>query len=221
MGKIGSYEYPELSVSEAIRVAEVLVKDFQGKAADLDNFAKAIGHKTYNSGSFYYKLADMRKYGLMDKREVEATPLAEVVATPKDNAEKQEAINKMVSNISLFEKLKERLKTKNPALEQFRTQLIEVSQDRTKASSEAEKIRKIYIEAMSFTNQNIEQTKDEDDKKDKSEHKKTTSENMISASSGEVYIEMPKDKRYLKVVENLLSNLKLQLELEEDKPKEK
>ena len=44
---------------------------------------------------------------------------------------------------------------------------------------------------------------------------------MISASSGEVYIEMPKDKRYLKVVENLLSNLKLQLELEESTPKEK
>jgi uncharacterized tellurite resistance protein B-like protein len=221
MGKIGSYEYPELSVSEAIRVAEILVKDFQAKAGDLDNFAKAIGHKTYNSGSFYYKLADMRKYGLMDKREVEATPLAEIIANPKDTSEKQGAINKMISNISLFEKLKERLKTKNPALEQFRTQLIEVSQDRTKASKEAEKIRKIYIEAMSYTNENIEEIKNDDEKENKSKQKRTQSDNMISANSGEVYIEMPKDKRYLKVVENLLSNLKLQLELEEETPKDK
>ena len=106
MGKIGNYEYPELSVAEAIKIAEILVKDFQGKAVDLDNFAKAIGHKTYNSGSFYNKLADMRKYGLMDKKEVEATELSQIIANPKDTNERQQAINKIISNITLFERLK-------------------------------------------------------------------------------------------------------------------
>ncbi|MBS3080931.1 hypothetical protein J4221_05645 [Candidatus Pacearchaeota archaeon] len=216
MGKIGNYEYPELSISEALKIAEILVKDFQGKASDLDNFAKAIGHKTYNSGSFYNKLADMRRYGLMDKKEVEATELSKIIAHPKDNAERQQAINKAITNITLFERLKERLKTKNPALEQFRTQLIEVTQDRNKTSNDAEKIRKIYIEALSNINENIELNKEINTDRTKRENKG----NMISANIGDVLIEMPKDKRYIKIAENLLQNLKAQIELEEEVTKE-
>ena len=50
---------------------------------------------------------------------------------------------------------------------------------------------------------------------------KGAKDGMISASSGEIYVEMPKDKRYLKIAEslfkNLLDSLKLQLDLEEEK----
>lgn len=218
MGKISSYEYPEISLGEAIKIAEILVKEFHGKVGDLDNFAKAIGHKTSNSGSFYNKLADMRKYGLMDKKEVEATELSRIITIPKDNTERQNAINKAISNITLFERLKERLKTKNPTLEQFRTQLIEVTQDRTKGSNEAEKIRKIYIEAMAHTTENVEMPK----KDEKSERERgNMGDNMISTSSGKVYIEIPKDKRYIKIAENLINNLKVQIELEEGKEQPK
>lgn len=205
MGKIGNYEYPDLSVGEAIRIAEILVKDFKGKVSDLNNFAKAIGHKTHNSGSFYIKLADMRKYGLMDKREVEATNLSEIIANPKDSSERQEAINKAVSNITLFERLKERLKTKNPSLEQFKTQLIEITQDRNKASNQAEKIRKIYIEAMSHTNENITEIKNIDDKQ---KGIKKVEEHLISLNSGDLNISLPKTTANIEVLITILQNLK-------------
>jgi len=158
----------------------------------------------------------MRRYGLMDKKEVEATELSKIIAHPKDNAERQQAINKAITNITLFERLKERLKTKNPALEQFRTQLIEVTQDRNKTSNDAEKIRKIYIEALSNINENIELNKEINTDRTKRENKG----NMISANIGDVLIEMPKDKRYIKIAENLLQNLKAQIELEEEVTKE-
>jgi hypothetical protein len=212
MGKIGSFEYPDLNVSEAIRITETLVKDFQSKATDLDNFAKAIGHKTYNSGAFYNKLADMRKYGLMDKREVEATPLAEIIAHPKDNAERQEAINKMISNIALFERLKERLKTKNPALEQFKTQLIEVSQDRNKGSKEAEKIRKIYIEALSHTNENVETSKDNRGSSQRNPRQKgNLGEDMINANIEDVYIEMPRTLEAVEIAKQMINILETKI----------
>jgi hypothetical protein len=44
---------------------------------------------------------------------------------------------------------------------------------------------------------------------------------IMTVRSGNVLIEMPKDKRYLKILENLVDTLKIQLELEEEIEKEK
>lgn len=75
------------------------------------------------------------------------------------------------------------------------------------------------IPEPSITNEDVspeekkEKPSSDGQKKNKGEN---LPENMISANSGKVYIEMPKDKRYIKIVENLLENLKAQLELEND-----
>jgi len=149
MGKIGTYEYPEVSVKEAVKVAEILVNEFHKKVNDVNEFAARVGHKSASSGTFLVKMGDVRKYGIMDKREYQATKRAEILANPTTPQEKSQEIREMIIGVPLFEKLNSRLKTKSPTIEQFRTQLIEVTNDREKGSKEAEKIRKIYIDAIS------------------------------------------------------------------------
>ena len=110
------------------------------------------------------------------------------------------------SNITLFERLKERLKTKNPALEQFRIQLIEVTQDRNKGSNEAEKIRKIYIEAIANFNEGLSDNPEYRRKDDKPKQK--TDATMILLQSGDLNISLPKNTANIDVLITILQNLK-------------
>ena len=68
-----------------------------------------------------------------------------------------------------------------------------------------------YKDKNEFSNLNLQK------EENKNSTKRVIKENMITANSGDVYIEMPKDKRYIKIVESLLANLKAQIELEEYK----
>lgn len=157
MGKIGTYEYPEISVEETIKIAELLVNEFHKKVSDVNVFAERVGHKSSSSGTFLVKMGDVRKYGIMEKRDYQATKRAEILANPTTPQEKNQETKDMILGVPLFEKLNSRLKTKSPTLEQFRTQLIEVTNDREKGSKEAEKIRKIYIDAISHIREDQQQ----------------------------------------------------------------
>ena len=138
MGKIGNYNYPEVSVSNAIIVAETLVNEFHKEVKDTNEFANRLGHKSSSSGTFLLKMGDVRKFGLMDKRFYRATKIAEVLANPKTPEEKTKIIKEMVLSVPLFEKLNNKLKSKYPPIEQFRTQLMEKTGDRDKGSKERE-----------------------------------------------------------------------------------
>ncbi len=146
MGKIGNYDYPETRIEECLRIAKVLVNEFPNGVNDINAFATAIGHKSANSGGYLVKIADVRKYNLMDKRIYKATHLADIIANPKNNSEKDDALNKMVFGVSLFKLLNDRLRTKSPTVEQLKTQLIDLTSDRNTASKDSEKIEKfIYL----------------------------------------------------------------------------
>ena len=101
MGKIGTYEYPELKVEEAIKIAKILVNEFHKQVNDINEFASKLNHKSANSGTFLAKMSDVRRFGLMDKREYKATKRAEIFANPIGN-EKQQEIKEMIFEIPLF-----------------------------------------------------------------------------------------------------------------------
>lgn len=209
MGKIGSFNYPEISVGEALRVADILVNEFHKEVNDNNEFANKIGHKSSSSGTFLVKMGDIRRYGLMDKREYRATKRAEILANPKSLQEKNQAINEMILNVPLFEKLKGRLKTKSPTTEQFRTQLIEIAGDREKGSKEAEKIRKIYIDAISYVGNSEETNEDSEDKTIKREKMQG---DIILLQSKEIDISLPKSAANIDVLITILQNLKKEKE---------
>jgi hypothetical protein len=208
MGKIGSYDYPEISINEAIKVAEVLVNDFLKQVKDNNEFANRLGHKSAGSGTFLVKMGNIRKYGLMENREYKATKRAEILANPKSPEEKSQAIKDMIFSIPLFNKLNSRLKTKSPSHEQFRTQLMEVTGDREKGSKDAEKIRKIYIDAISHIKNNQGSFMNNEDTDGEPPKKRKVGTNMISLQSGEVDISLPKSASNIDVIITILQNLK-------------
>lgn len=218
---IGDYEYPDTKLNECLRIAKILVSDFQGKANDVNAFADAIGHKSANSGTFLVKIADVRRCGLMDKREYRATNQAEIIANPKNENERIEAISNLVLSLPLFEKLFRRLKTKNPTVEQFRTQLMDITGDRNKASKEAEKIRKVYIDYVSHIRDGAEISEKQNDgfgnmENDLTQQQATGGE-LILFRAGKYNLSLPKDDESIKVLITLLENMK---EVKEKKKKD-
>lgn len=219
MAKIGNHEFPEMSIDEAIRAAKILVDDFQGKPNDINNFAEAMGHKSANSGAFFYKVADLRRYGLVESRgDIQATNLAKMIVHPKNNSELQSSINQMIENADAWIILYKRLKTKSPTLEQFRTQLMDITNDREKASKEADRIRKLYIDViLRYKKDEGDSSSDEGNESISSPNQSTTKEprignNMIEAKSGSVYISIPKNKSSIHIARKLLDILELQVE---------
>src|SRR5688572_24081083 len=73
MGKIGSYDYPDTQVATLLKAVETLVLTFKGEATDEKNFASVIGHKNTKSGGYLQKVADLRKYGWIEKKGLIAT----------------------------------------------------------------------------------------------------------------------------------------------------
>lgn len=205
MGKIGNYEYPEVSVKEAIRIAEILVNEFHKKVNDINEFANKLGHKSSSSGTYLVKMGDIRRYGLMEKREYSSTKRAEILANPTTPEEKNQEIKEMILSIPLFGKLTSRLKTKSPTIEQFRTQLIEITGDREKGSKEAERIRKLYIDAISYIGGDTGEEKITDDKQSK---KRKMEGDMILLQSEELDISLPKSAANIDVLITILQNLK-------------
>jgi len=209
MGKIGSYEYPEISVEEAIRIAEILVNDFHKKVNDNNEFAVRVGHKSSSSGTFLVKMGDVRKYGLMDKRDYQATKRAEILANPTTAQEKNREIMEMVLSVPLFEKLNSRLKTKSPTIEQFRTQLIEVTGDREKGSKEAEKLRKIYIAATSHIRERVNQSDNSLNEENMDNlQNPPTAEDVMVFRTGKTNLVLEKNDVNIGVLISVLENLK-------------
>lgn len=211
MGKIGDYEYPDTNLDECLRIAKILVDDFHSKVNDVNAFANAIGHKSANSGTFLVKIADVRRYGLMDKREYRATNQAEIIGSPKNEAERNETIKNVILSLPLFEKLFKRLKTKNPTIEQFRTQLIELTSDRNKASKEAEKIRKIYIDNISHIRDGEYQDQSSEgfnNMNDNLMQQPTANGELILFRAGKYNLSLPKDDANIDVLISILENMR-------------
>lgn len=114
MAKIGGYEYPTLDPEEAVDIAETLVKKFNGEPSNPEAFAQSIGHNTTNSGAYITKIADMRRYGLIESRGLKATDLANRISIPEDEKEKKNAYLEMFKNIDLLHDLYENLDGNKP-----------------------------------------------------------------------------------------------------------
>jgi len=68
MSKIGSYDYPDTQIGTLLKALEILVKTMNGEAKEEKNFANAIGHKNIRSGGYLQKVADLRRYGFIERQ---------------------------------------------------------------------------------------------------------------------------------------------------------
>jgi len=151
MGKIGTYDYPENSMSEMLEILKILGEE---KIQRTDLLANRLQHKDAKSGTFLNKLTSMSRYGLL-KGQIRAdtvtlSELAKKIIHYKDADEYNDAINEAIRNIKLFDLLYQRLGDKQPN-DNFWVDLVETTGvDRELAKKEEYKVSKIYKDALQY-----------------------------------------------------------------------
>lgn len=157
--KIGKYNIPTYRLFP--KVAEAIKKIYGeyifDEATDADTVAKLCGHKSANSGSWLHKLADMRSYGLLEKRTIRATRLAEKFTSGTEE-DKQKAINEAILKIPLwrefYEKFGKQLQESN-----FWVQLQKFTGvSNIEAQKHADSVRKAYLQDIRYYNPEIEES---------------------------------------------------------------
>ncbi|MFH1445157.1 MAG: hypothetical protein ABIF08_01605 [Nanoarchaeota archaeon] len=150
MRKIGQYEYPHFKMGTLLEAVEVLVKKFQGKVESEKNFSEELGHKSPKSGGFRLKLADLRRYGFLEKRGLIATERSRKIINFLSIDEKEKELSKAISDMPLWMALYERLKSKQPTKEEFILHLKELTDDREAILNSGDKILSLYKDAMNY-----------------------------------------------------------------------
>jgi len=151
MGKIGNYEYPDLKVEEALQIIEILDSQFSRKVNSSGAFAQALGHKSANSGAFFYKIADLRKYGLlMPRGNIEITPLGVKLVHPNTPQERESALKEMIENVDFFKQLYSALGNKSAGANLHLILQDKFGVERTDAQNSAPKIRNIYNKILPY-----------------------------------------------------------------------
>lgn len=150
MPKVGSYSYPKLNPDKAVNIAKTLVKEHDGSPANEEHFAQTIGHSTSNSGAYISKIADLRKYGIIQKRGLDATETAENLVFPRTDEEEREAKFEMFRNIELLNELYDELNGNTPP-DNLWTIIHELTDcSRSEAKEAEEDIRDLYQRMLEY-----------------------------------------------------------------------
>lgn len=211
MSKIGSYDYPDTRIVTLLKALEILVKTMNGEAKDEKNFANAIGHKNIRSGGYLQKVADLRRYGFIEKGRFAATANAKKIIQPLSNEEKQNTLNECIMSINLWRDLYGRLKGSVPSPEDFKIHLSEIATDRDRAYKEGDTIRNLYIDALKYYNEGAGKTATGTGsqigiKKDMGVEK-VSGESLV-LKSGETDISLKKTDANIEVLITVLKSLK-------------
>ncbi len=149
MSKIGDFRFPDIALSDAIKVAELVIRQFRG-AITTSGLAEALG-MAERGGGFLHKMAAMRDYGLMEGRgELRTTALAESIVLPDISGESSKAAVEAFTRVELFGKLDERLGDEIPDAERFAIILGEITRDRINARRRARTIRRYYADYVNY-----------------------------------------------------------------------
>jgi hypothetical protein len=149
MAKIGNYRYPDISLSEASRIAKIIY-DFPSHSMSVKTLAEKLGLST-RGGWTGMILFSLKKYGLVEGRgTLRITELGEKLVNPKDDRELASAKETAFDKISLWAKIRKDYGEKVPSSEFWSYLAEKLPVDRTMAQSKAEKIAKLYTESVTF-----------------------------------------------------------------------
>lgn len=222
MAKLGDEKYPELSVDDAIEAAEILVNDFGGDVGSEEAFAQSLGHSSASSGTYYTKIADIRRYGVLPSRGYEATELANRIANPRSEQEKSKAIYDMLRGVPILSEIYESLNGNEPPDEFWRI-LTEVTNTNPKEAREAAPtLREQYRRLRDAEKRESEEDKRqnaESQSKDQSKTRHTSSDSAIYIKVGNEELRLSEvNDVYIGIAQDFLERLKSE-ESQANKPK--
>jgi hypothetical protein len=137
-----------------------IYEQFKGDEVSTEHIAPILGQKP-KSGSFLQKMADLRSYGLItgSRDKIKVTELGKQVTLFKDEAEKNAALQEIVSNIPLWriflDKYGYDIDEKN-----FWVELVRITgAERFDAQKEAKSVRRAYLKDVRYIKPVDEPTK--------------------------------------------------------------
>ncbi len=218
MGKIGNYEYPDTKFEEILRIINIFESQLQGKVENPNSLATAVGHESVKSSTFYNKITDARRYGLIEPREWKTTPIAKKLTYPNIEQERDNALREAIFRVELWKLIYEKSRNSIPDDAHFRVILQEITkEDRGVIAKESDKIRKLYIGVVSrlggvYPTESTQQV----NKPEQANKPITLNENMIEGKAGNVYIAMPKNSKSIEIAKKLIDILSMQIENNEE-----
>jgi hypothetical protein len=217
MGALGEFDYPDITVSQAVDIIRVIE---ERNIERLDVLANAIGHKgsqAYRGGAFRSKLSALARYGFVTGRlsELHLSDLAKSVLHPRSDAERDAAIAKAVLSVPLVARLHEKLKGNIP--DDFWVPLYDsTSVDQKLVKEHSAEIRRLYADAVKYLSPGVQIAPTQlgaSRKEDRlvTEADKEIEENvppdMMLFRSGAIHVTLPVSPQNVKVLIHLLESL--------------
>jgi hypothetical protein len=149
--RIGSYSIPLYRLDALLDATREIYEQFKGDEVSTEYIAPILGQKP-KSGAFFQKMADLRSYGLItgSRDKIKVTELGKQVTLFKDEAEKNAALQEIVSNIPLWriflDKYGYNIDEKN-----FWVELVRITgAERLDAQKEAKSVRRAYLKDVAY-----------------------------------------------------------------------
>ena len=154
MPTLGQHDYPLTTVADGIENAKKIVLQFKGQSFDRKALAAALGNKSAETGAFNQRLADLRRFGVIDGRgeTLQVTALAQRLAIPTNNDEFSDAVFEMMTRVPLFKLLYDHTEGKSPTEDELLATLINLTKaDRAEVQAVVTRIRNNYLSGLSRT----------------------------------------------------------------------
>lgn len=235
MPKIKENDYPTLNIDKAVEATQKFETSLKGSAQNAEALAKILEYKSAKNGAFINAIADLRKYGLMDKRGYNTTELAKKIIIAKGE-QKTKYIFEAINNVPLFQNLINKI-GKNFENVNFQAILINEGFSELEALTIQPNIRNIYKKIVPYITDgatNIETNKEDDlnQQGDKMSNIGSLEQNMQGATMSQdnlyianllsdgISIKIPREQSKIDLVRYLLDRLEKELKAKEKENKE-
>ena len=212
MPKIGTLEYPTITLTDAISVTERIAKDFHGSVTT-SGLAKALG-MAEKGGGFLHKVAAVKNYGLIEGRgTLKVTPLGERIVFPQ-GIDGDRARAEAFSQIDLFARLFQRTQGRVPDEASFEIFLQEVSAaSRMEVATKANAVRRLFADGAQYATANLEGDAETDEVTEQPTRRPVAqnSATMIELIAGDTEIRLPASPQSIDLIIAALNMMKTQL----------
>ncbi|MDA1280556.1 MAG: hypothetical protein O3B95_11070 [Chloroflexi bacterium] len=150
MAKLGSYEFPEIGLTESIELGQKIAREFAGEVSR-QGLARSLG-MSERGGAFSARLGSLRMWGVAGGRSrVRVTRDGLRAITPLSAKESEDARSALARNVSLFVELSSRLGEELYGPDRFAVLIEELTgSDRTEVARRLALIDRIFSEARPY-----------------------------------------------------------------------
>lgn len=221
MGRISSFQYPDLRLSDAVGVVERITKEYRGSITT-SGLAQAL-NMSEKGGGFLHKVAGLRDYGLVEGRgELRVTPLAQRIILPNSAEEEAKARAEAFLRVELFQKLHERLGGEVPDPDRFAIILGGLTKaDRIEVRRKAVTLRRYYADVVDYLQEPQiapeggepgATLKAPSEPREPERPQRGPSSDLIELIAGNMHLSLPRTVASIDIIQSALTVLREELE---------